>query len=81
MPDSGGATRLYYCSAGSTKTPLIISWLNPLIPVTGVISSICVGRGRDFYGGERNVETRALREALGGDAKLVGMFANGAMCE
>ena len=63
-------------SSPLATTPLDC-WLSPLHPVTGVISSICVGRGRDLYNGERNVETRALTEALGSEARLVGMFANG----
>ena len=57
------------------------SGVGPLYPVTGVISSICVGRGTDFYNGEPNVETKALREVLGCDAKLIGMFANGALLD
>ena len=71
-----------YFSGGlpsSSSAPPAGNWLHPLVPVTGVISSICVGRGRDFYGGERNVETRALQAALGGEAKLVNDAPGGSL--
>ena len=42
------------------------------------MSSISVNRGRKLYGGEQNVESRALQATLGGDANLVEFFAKGA---
>lgn len=53
------------------------SWVGPLYPVTGVVSCICVARGRDFYQGEKDVETKIMQEAFGPKAQLVGFFGNG----
>ncbi len=54
-------------------------WGPTLTPVTGVFGSVCLGRGRHFYGGQTNFETTALTAALPPGTPIVGLFANGAL--
>ncbi len=54
-------------------------WGPTLTPVTGVFGSVCLGRGRHFYGGQANFETTALTAALPTGTPIVGLFANGAL--
>ena len=48
-------------------------------PVTAVFGSVCLGRGRHFYGEQQNVETTMLQAALPPGTPVVGLFANGAL--
>ena len=45
-----------------------------------MFGSVCLGRGRHFYGEQVNVETTVLRAALPRGTPIVGLFANGALC-
>ena len=54
-------------------------WGPAPMPVAAVIATVCLGRGRQFYEGQPNVETAALRAALPPGTPVVGMFANGAL--
>ena len=46
-------------------------------PFIGGLVASCLGRGESLFGGEANVESRALLQELGGQLELAGWFAGG----
>ena len=46
-------------------------------PLVGGFVASCLGRGEALFGGEANVESRALQQELGGQLELAGWFAGG----